>query len=182
MTLVNFTAMRIPSLLIAIPLFVASSTGQTFPALKGETATGENISLPKSKAKDWTIVGIAFSQKASSHLETWYEPAYLRFIAQHGLMAGAYEADIYFVPLFVGINKAAYEPTLKNFRKSADPEIVGHVLFSKEDAEPLIAELGMTDKDTPYFFILDANGKIVHRTNGVFTEDKLEAMEDVMLE
>ncbi|HQV51598.1 MAG: hypothetical protein IPI00_05015 [Flavobacteriales bacterium] len=155
---------------------------QNFPALTGETADGVTIILPKSDAKPYTIIGLAYSQKASPVMEGWYEPAYMRFIAKYGLMAGAYDADIYFVPLFVGANKSAYEAVMKNFRENADPEIVDHVLFSKAEIEPLSAALDLKDKGIPYFFVLDATGKIIHRTQGEFTEDKLEAMEDVMLE
>ena len=156
--------------------------GQNFPALTGETADGTSITLPRSDAKPYTIIGLAYSQKASPIMEGWYEPAYMRFIAKYGLLAGAYDADIFFIPLFVGANKSAYEAVMKNFRENADPEIVDHVLFSKADIEPLSAALDLTNKNIPYFFVLDATGKIIHRTQGEFTEDKLEAMEDVMLE
>ncbi|MBL7945438.1 MAG: hypothetical protein JNN32_05195 [Flavobacteriales bacterium] len=153
----------------------------TFPTLSGETAAGTTITLP-TKGKPWTVIGLAYSQKASPLLEEWYEPAYLRFIAKHGLLAGSYEADVFFVPLFVGVNKAAYEGSLNKFRKSADPEIVDHVLFSKADIDPLKASLGLNDKDIPYFFVLDAEGRIVHREQGAFTEEKLESIEEVLLD
>ncbi|MBL7940603.1 MAG: hypothetical protein JNL43_14675 [Flavobacteriales bacterium] len=173
--------MRIATLFFAF-LLGTIGRAQTFPALTGETASGASITLPARSAKAWTIIGIAYSQKASPMLEEWYEPAYLRFIAKHGLMAGSYEADVYFVPLFVGLNKAAYEPSMKKFRKSADPEIVDHVLFSKDELDPLKAALEMDEKDIPYFFVLNAEGKIVHRAKGAFSEEKLEAIEEVMLE
>jgi hypothetical protein len=153
----------------------------TFPTLSGETATGASVTLP-TKGKPWTVIGLAYSQKASPLLEEWYEPAYLRFIAKHGLMAGSYEADVFFVPLFVGVNKAAYEGSLNKFRKSADPEIVDHVLFSKADIEPLKEALGLNDKDIPYFFVLDGEGRIVHREQGAFTDEKLESIEEVLLD
>lgn len=173
--------MRITTLFIAF-LLGTIGQAQTFPKLTGETASGTVINLPAPKAKAWTLVGIAYSQKASPMLEEWYGPAYLRFIAKHGLMAGSYEADLYFVPLFVGLNKAGYEPSMKKFRKSAEPEIVGHVLFCKDELDPLKAALDMDEKDIPYFFVLNSEGKIVHRTKGAFTEEKLEAIEEVMME
>lgn len=154
----------------------------TFPTLTGETADGKTVTLPSTDGAEFTLIGIAYSQKASPMLEEWYEPAYLRFIAKHGLMAGAYNAQVYFVPLFVGVNKTAYEPSMKKFRKSADPEIVDHVLFSKDELEPLKTALDMTEKDIPYFFVLDAQGRIIHRVKGAFSDDKLEAMEEVMLD
>lgn len=162
-------------------LSMALAAQNTFPTLSGETASGKAITLP-TKGKPWTVIGLAYSQKASPLLEEWYEPAYLRFIAKHGLMAGSYEADVYFVPLFVGLNKTAYEPSMNKFRKSADPEIVDHVLFSKAELEPLKAALDLKEKDIPYFFVLDAEGRIVHREKGVFTDEKLESIEEVLLD
>lgn len=156
-------------------------SGQRFPSLSGETATGRSVELPATGSGGFTIVGMAYSKKAGPQLEEWYEPAYLRFVAKHGLFASAYEADLYFVPLFVGANKAAYEPSLKKFRKSASPEIVDHVVFCRENGEALIDALEMKEKDVPYFFILDEQGTIVYRTQGAFTEAKLEAMEAVLL-
>jgi hypothetical protein len=174
--------MRTSLLTLVFATSIASSAQDVFPDLTGETANGTVVTLPKANGRPWTIVGLAYSQKAAPALEEWYEPAYLRFIAKHGLFAGAYEADVYFVPLFVGVNKAAYEPSLKKFRKSAEPEIVDHVLFSKADIGPLQEALGLTEKDRPYFFILDPDGRIVHRSEGAFTDDKLDAMEEVLLE
>ncbi len=175
--------MRTLLLLLALLLALATTAqNDKFPALEGETAEGRNVDLPRSEAKPYTLVGIAISQKASPLLEEWYEPAYLRFVAKHGLFAGAYDADVYFVPLFVGVNKAAYEPSLRKFRKSADPEIVDHVLFSKSELEPLQHVLGLEDKNIPYFFVLDGEGRIIHRSKGPFTDEKLDAMEEVMLD
>ena len=159
----------------------ATLSGQRFPTLSGETATGRTVELPAVGPKGFTIVGMAYSKKAGPLLEEWYEPAYLRFVAKHGLFASAYDADLYFIPLFVGANKAAYEPSLRKFRKSASPEIVDHVVFCRENGDEVIEALEMNDKDVPYFFILDAEGTIVYRTQGAFTEAKLEAMEAVLL-
>jgi hypothetical protein len=168
-------------LFLPLVLSFAASAQPQFPTLTGETASGQTITVP-TNGKPWTVIGLAYSQKASPLLEEWYEPAYLRFIAKHGLMAGSYEADVYFVPLFTGLNKAAYEPSMNKFRKSADPEIVDHVLFSKDDIEPLKAALGLTEKDIPYFFVLDAEGHIVYREKGAFTEEKLESIEEVLMD
>ncbi|MCB0769458.1 MAG: hypothetical protein KDC00_03535 [Flavobacteriales bacterium] len=165
----------------ALALVTLSQAQTPFPALSGETAEGTSVELPNTNANGWTVVGIAYGKQASPVLEEWYEPVYLRFVAKHGLMAGAYDAEVYFVPLFVGLNKSAYEPSMKKFRKSADPEIVDHVVFSKDEAETLIDRLDMNDKSIPYIFVVDNDGRIVHRTQGAYSEEKLEAIEEVML-
>lgn len=166
-------------LLLHLPLLLAAQ--QPFPLISGETVAGRTVTLPIEKGKAHTIVGLAYGKGAGPVMEDWYEPAYLRFVKKHGLFAAAYEAEVYFVPLFVGANKAAYEPSMRKFRKSASPEIVDLVLFAKAELEPLQAALGLKDKDVPYFFVLDAEGNILYRTEGRFTEAKLEAIEEVLM-
>ena len=173
--------MRIPLLLLSLLLLKICVAQGNFPSIQGETAAGAEVSLPEAGTSKYIIIGLAYSQKAQPALEDWYEPAYLRFVAKHGLFAGAYDVDVFFVPLFTGLNKAAYEPSLRKFRKSATPEIIDHVVFSKADVDPLRSQLGLDEKDIPYFFVLDRTGRILHRTKGAFSEDKLEAIEEVLM-
>jgi hypothetical protein len=65
---------------------------ERFPDLSGETVEGARIVLPQANASPFTIVGLAYGQKAGPLLEEWYGPAYLRFVAKHGLFAAAYDA------------------------------------------------------------------------------------------
>lgn len=167
---------------IASWLFVqATYAQQPFPALTGETADGTAITLPSASEKAYTIIGLAYSQKAQPALEEWFEPAYLRFVAKHGLFAGAYDCAVYFVPLFTGVNKAAYEPSMKRFRKSATPETADRVVFVRTELEAVREALGLQDKDVPYFYVVDRDGRIVHREQGAFTEDKLDAIEEALM-
>lgn len=154
----------------------------TFPPLEGEKADGSRVRLPDPAAKGFTVVGLAYSQKASPMLEEWAEPAFLRLVAKHGLFAGTYEADVWFIPMFIGGNKAAYEPSMKRFRKSADPEVADHVLFYQGEIEVFEQALGLHSKDIPYFFVLDREGRVVHRTEGAFSLEKLDAIEERLME
>ena len=175
--------MKYRTLLIALLLPVLlHAQDRVFPELAGERTDGSTISLPPSGATGYTIVGMAYGKQAGPLLEEWYEPAYLRFVRGHGLFAAAYDAQVWFVPMFVGMNKAAYEPTLRKVRKSEAPEVADRVLFYKGDLEPFRDGLGMQRKDIPYIFVLDAEGRIVYRTEGGFTDEKLEAIEDVLME
>lgn len=153
-----------------------------FPALTGETVEGNTVALPATGAGKYVIIAMAYSQKAGPLLEEWYAPAYTRFIDKHGLFAGTYDAELYFVPIFVGLDKAAYEPSMKKLRKSADPAVARRVVFFKGESDPIIDALGMKRKELPYFFVLDPQGRIIHRAEGAFSEDKLEAMEEAILD
>jgi hypothetical protein len=156
--------------------------GQPFPVMEGETLNGDHVNLPAMGEAPHTLIALAYGQKAAPLLEDWFEPLYLRFVAKHGLFAQAIHADVFFIPLFTGANKAAYEPTIRKFRKSATPELLDRILFVRTGMEDVQGPLGLKDKDVPYFFILDRSGAIIHRTQGAFSEGKLEAMEEVLLQ
>ncbi|MFZ1693228.1 MAG: hypothetical protein WAT74_08540 [Flavobacteriales bacterium] len=173
--------MRLSTFLLVAGLAHATLAQDRFPALQGERADGSAVELPGKPNTPFIVIGLACSQKAQPALEAWYEPAYLRFVAKHGLFANAYTTEVYFVPLFTGVNKAAYAPSLKKFRKSAEPEVADRVVFVKEDGDEVRQALGLKNKDIPYFFVVDREGRIVHRAEGNFNEDKLEAIEEVLL-
>ncbi len=166
------------ALLIAIDV---SGQGR-FPVMAGETAEGHAVSLPPSGGEGYAVIALAYGSGAQADLEAWYEPAYLRFVAKHGLFAGSYSCNVWFVPVFTGLNKAAYDPSMRKLLKSAEPEMVDHVLFFKGDFDPIQAQLGLKRSDIPYFFVIDGHGTIVHRTEGAFSDEKLDAMEEVMME
>lgn len=153
-----------------------------FPAMEGSTVAGEMIRLPKKDGTGYTIVAMAYGKKAEPLLEEWYRPAFNRFVAKNGLFAGSYEVELYLVPLFTGLDKAAYGPSMERLRKEADPEVARRVVFFQGDAKALIQALGMSNKDIPWFFVLDAEGRILQRVSGAFSVDRLEALEAPLLE
>jgi hypothetical protein len=150
---------------------------QPLPVFTGERTDGTTVELPTASHGRYLIVGMAYGQKAGPLLEEWYGPAYLRFVAKHGLFASDIEADVYFVPLFVGVNKAAYNSSMKRLREGSDPDVARRVLFVKEAADALRDVLDLKDKGSPYILVMDPQGVIIHREEGKFTEEKLEAIE-----
>lgn len=180
----TFVAFRgLSGLFIGMLLFGIASAVKaqgTFPAVSGERSDGTMVELPKASAGRYAIICMAYGQKAGPLLEEWYGPAYLRFIAKHGLFAAEIDADVYFVPLFVGLNKAGYGPTMKKLREEGDPDVAKRVVFLKGDHDGLREALGMKDKESPYVFVVDPQGRIVHRTQGAYSDDKLDAIEEAL--
>lgn len=170
------------SLALSLLCFWGLHAQPAFPALEGETVDGTTVSLPLQGRKGYTIMALAYGKKAEPLLEKWYAPAYARFVDKHGLFAGSYEAELFLVPVFVGLNKSAYGSTMAKLRREVDPDIARRVLFVKDDARGLIDRLGMTDKDVPYFFVLDKEGRILKRLSGAYTVDRLEELEAPMLD
>ena len=158
------------------------SAQSTFPVIQGETTEGAEVVLPQASPEGFTVIAIAYGKKAQPLLETWYGPAYSRFVNKQGLFADSYHADLFLVPIFVGLNKSAYGSSMKELRRSADPDIARRVIFFKGDAKAVIEALDLKDKSIPYFFVLDKDGHIVARVSGGFSVAKLDALEAPMLQ
>lgn len=171
---------RISICIVAVALTTALSAQGMCPAINGERTEGTTVELPAASKGRFAIIAIAAGRKAEPVLEEWYEPAYLRFVAKQGLFAGSYDADLWLVPVFTGLNKAAFGPSVKRLKEQADPEVARRVVFVNNDAEALLDALGIKDRDEPLFLVVDPSGHIIHSEKGAFTVEKLDALEEAM--
>lgn len=149
-------------------------------SIMGETTEGKRVELPKASAGKHCVIAIAAGKKAEPLLQEWYEPAYMRFVAKEGLMVSDVECDLWLVPVFTGLNKAAYGPSMERLRQEADPDIAQHVVFVKDDGATLLDALGIKDRDEPYFFVIGPDGKRKHMEKGAYNVDKLDALEEAL--
>ncbi|WP_224999571.1 hypothetical protein [Cesiribacter sp. SM1] len=161
-----------------------AQVGQQFPVLEGETAEGEAMVLPESVEGKYTLLGLAFSKKSDDALKTWFQPVYSQFIrkpSSEGLFADfGYDVNVYFVPMFTGVNKVAAGPARKKTLKNVDAELHPHILFYVGELATYRDQLGLKEKDEPYFFVLDKEGKIVYATSGAYTRKKMEQVENIL--
>jgi len=148
--------------------------------ITGETVEGRSISLPMASAGKHCIIAVAASSKAQPMLEAWLEPAYNRLVAKYGLMVSDVECDLWLVPVFTGMNKAAYGPMMEQLKVQADPEIASRVVFVKDDSAALLDALGVKDRDEPWFFVIGPDGARKHTEHGAYDVDKLDALEEAL--
>jgi len=160
-------------------LSIAAIENKTFPSIEGETLTGEQINIPQSTLGKVTIVGMAYSKKSEEMLKSWFQPMYNKFIAQSG-MFDDYDVNLYFIPMFTGTKKMAYNKTIKNLKESNRKDLHPYMMFYKGELEPYVTDLKMDRKDLPYFFVLDKEGNIVYSTQGFFNESKMEKIEEAI--
>ncbi|MBS1570736.1 MAG: hypothetical protein JST45_15005 [Bacteroidetes bacterium] len=164
---------------LALVLPFSLSAQALFPALEGENVQGGQVRLPAGG--NWSIVAVIAGKKAQPELEKWFAPAYNRFVMKSGLFASSYDVELYLVPVFTGLNKAAYGPSMNALKKQVDADLAKQVVFFKGDEGPLMDALGIKDTSIPYFFTVDPAGKIAHRESGKFSVEKLDALEAPML-
>lgn len=169
------------SLLIAAALTAATvQTESPFPPLTGEKLTGDRVTVPTDTQGKVTIIGMSYSKKAESTLKTWYQPMYDKFVLKRGMFDSQYDVHFFFVPMFTGGKKVAYGPAIKKMKESNRKDLYPHLLFYKGDLEPYKTELDMGEKNLPYLFVLDEVGNIVYQTKGLYSEKKMEKIEEIL--
>jgi hypothetical protein len=98
-----------------------------------------------------------------------------------GVFAGfTYDVDVFFIPMFTGINAAATGTAKRKAAKNIDARLLPHILFYKGKLKPYKDALDFEKKDVPYMFVLDQNGKIIYATSGAYSHAKMEAIESAI--
>ena len=120
------------TLLLALPS-QAQVVGKMFPAMEAQTAEDKVVKLPQDVQGKYTLLGLAYSKKSEDELNSWFEPVFSKFIQKTtGLMAGmGYDVNVYFIPMFTGINAAATGTAKKKAIKNVDPQLLPYILFYK---------------------------------------------------
>src|SRR5687768_10254511 len=157
---------------------LAQVIGNTFPSMTAETVDDKKVQLPESVKGKYTLIGLAYSKKSEAELNSWFQPVFGKFIQKtNGLFSGfAYDVNVYFVPMFTGVNAAATGTAKRKAAKNIDPQLLPYVLFYKGELKSYKEALDFEKKDIPYFFVLDRDGKIVHATSGRYSEEKMDAI------
>lgn len=178
--------MRFISLFTVLVVFSICCQGQVigkvFPAMEAETVEDQKVSLPDDTKGKFTLLGLAYSKKSEDELNSWFQPVFEKFIQKtSGLMSGfGYDVNVYFIPMFTGVNAAATGTAKRKALKNIDPQLLPYILFYKGELKMYKAELDFEKRDIPYFFVLDKNGKIVFATSGGYTESKMDQVEEVI--
>jgi len=193
LTMITFIRNLIVSFIIVATLNIAVKSqviGNQFPAMNTSTADDKVVDLPVDTKGKFTLLGLAFSKKSEDDLNTWMEPVFWKFIDKpegkidqlFGNYQNHYDVNAYFVPMFTGIKTAATKTAKKQALKKMDPRLIPSILFYKGSLKPYKDALDFQQKDIPYFFVLDKNGKIVYATSGRYSDDKMNRVEEIISE
>jgi hypothetical protein len=160
----------------------AQVIGKTFPDMEAETVEDKVVKLPAEVQGKYTLLGLAYSKKSEDELNGWFQPVFEKFIQKNkGLFESfGYDVNVYFVPMFTGVNAAATGTAKRKAIKNIDPQLLPYILFYKGELKPYKEALDFEKKDTPYFFVLDPHGKIIYATSGKFSKAKLDKVEEAL--
>jgi len=157
----------------------------SFPQMELTRLNDQVVNIPQDTRGKYTLIGMSYSKKSEDDLVSWFNPVYRTFIYKPdkpGLFSNDYDVNVYFIAMFSGVNKAALGTVKKKMRKHSDPELEPHLLFYKGEIKSFKQSLKLDRKDTPYFFVLDENGNIVHTTSGAFSQGKMDSVEELLEE
>ncbi len=162
--------------------FVAEAQviGKVFPNMEAETVEDKKVKLPGDVAGKYTLIGMAYSKKSEDELNSWFQPVFQKFIQKStGVFSGfTYDVNVYFVPMFTGVNAAATGTAKRKAVKNMDPQLLPYILFYRGELKTYKEALDFEKRDIPYFFVLDPQGKIVYATSGKYSEQKMDEVEE----
>ena len=171
------------TLLLFANAVTAQVIGKTFPQMEAETVENKKVILPNDVKGKYTLLGLAYSKKAEDELNSWFSPVFEKFVRKDtgSLFEGmGYDVNVFFVPMFTGVNAAATGTAKKKALQNIDPQILPNILFYKGELKTYKEALDFEKKDTPYFFVLDDTGKIIYATSGKFSTKKMDEVESVI--
>lgn len=160
----------------------AQIEGKPFPDMETETVEDKVINIPKDVTDKYTLVAMAYSKKAEKDLSSWFSPIYNKFLKKStGVFSSfTYDINVYFVPMFTGVNAAATGKAKKKTAEELDPLLVPNILFYKGALKPYKDSLEFDKKDVPYLFLIDTDGKIAYATSGEYTDSKMDEIEEFL--
>lgn len=156
---------------------------QNFPEMEVKTLDEKWIKIPQSTKGKYALIGLAYSPKADQDLKTWFNPLWENVInpPKSGFIPVAhYDLNTYFIPMLTGIYKSASKKIEKKVEAQVDKRLHKHILMYEGEVHSYKKTLNMPEKDKPYLFVLDKEGKVVYTTSGSYTEGKLEELQQAL--
>lgn len=155
----------------------SDAIGSTFPEMVTEDLFDNTITLPEDIKGKYSIIGLAYNKKSADKMPNWVVPIYQKFITEPpGLQIG-YDVNTYFVYMFSGMTVALKDVVKSKMNNEMDEVLKPHTLFETGELKSYQKVLDMLEKkDTPYFFILDPDGKILWATRGTPRESKINKL------
>ncbi len=156
---------------------VFAQVGSPFPNMQTESLANEFVNIPEDLGDKYSIIGLAYSKKSENDLKTWFEPAYNQFIhkpEKPSVFDVNYDVHVFFIPMFTGAKRPAYQGVMKKIKKTIDARLQPHVMFYKGSIKEYKKALNFKGSNVPYFFVIDPEGEIVFATSGRYTTDKMQ--------
>lgn len=147
--------------------------GTRFPDLTVERLSREEITLPNALNQEANILVLVFERESQSKVDTWAE----FIISDHEAKP---EVSYHEIPMISSFFKLASGWIDNGMRSGINPKLHDNVATFYGNRDPYFENLQMSDKSSVYVFILDRDGIIRYREEGIVTTEKRQEFEKVM--
>jgi len=176
----NFLFTLFISLLLNCSLL--GQKGEPFPEIEVIDLKDEKLSIPSETKGKFTLIGVAFSEKAQEDLYSWSQPVFSEFMDENNLSSLVYDPYVKLILMFTGANQLVYKKAKKQITEGTDETLKDNVVLYKGKMEDYRKKLKLKNRKTPYFFVLDRNGKIIYIAEGRYSRKVLEEVGDLIEE
>jgi hypothetical protein len=144
-----------------------------------ENLEGEAVSIPSSKSESHQLLIFAFGKSNEKELQSWLQPVYEKFIEKSGLLDMLFDVELSLVSVLNSMEATAAKANRQKIKQEIDKDLHRNVYQFKGDETELLKALNIEKKQL-VVLLLDSNGKILYKTTGKYSEDKMEAIEDLL--
>jgi hypothetical protein len=143
-----------------------SSDCLRLPTFSGENLLGDEILFPDVFASGYALVVVYFSREQQDRVGAWLPLA-------EELEQTYPDLTFYGIPLFSDVPAYVRVMATTGLRMALDNGVHDNiVMVFLEDREAFLAAMDIPDFDNIQVFIMDADGIVLWRTGGDFTEEK----------
>lgn len=159
---------------------ISAQVGQSFPAITVADLNDKMLNIPEDAQGKFTLIGVAFSEKAQDDLYSWSQPVFSEFMDENNMSSLVYDPNVYLILMFTGANQVAYKSAKKKITEGTDESLKDNVMLYKGAMEDYRDRLKMKDKKVPYFYVLDKEGKVIYTAKGRYSKQVLKEVGDLI--
>jgi hypothetical protein len=148
----------------------ASLIGQRFPAIKGRSLAGDEVTFPDDLSGKVTLVVVAMERSAQPMVDSWISPFRDAFAGLDGY--AWYEVPV--IDRKIGFFLSGMIDA--GMRAGIPPAVHGSVVTVYGNTRGIMNALGITDHSTASAFLLDQEGVVRLRGEGYGGEEAIREM------
>ncbi|WP_375579854.1 hypothetical protein ABWH96_01890 [Marivirga tractuosa] len=90
------------------------------------------------------------------------------------------DVNVVFIPMFTGLKRGASGSAIRKMQKDVDKKLHPHVIVYSGKMGDYEDLLKMSEKDKPYFYVVNKEGEIIYTTSGRSSIRKLNEVEELV--
>lgn len=170
------------SLLTLFTTTLFAQEGELFPSIEVVDLNENKSTIPEDTKGKFTLVGIAFSEDAQNDLYSWSQPVFSEFMDDNNLSSLVYDPYVKLILMFGGANQLVYNKAKEQITQGTDETLKDNVVMYKGSIKDYRKTLKLKNRKTPYFFVLDKEGKIIYTTEGRYNRQQIKEVGNLIEE